>query len=291
MGPYLITRNITFLANLQFPQLRKVRNKQIKTRLRRLNISLWRRKKAVCPQVGLALRQNRESVSKQEANHESSIALESCIRLLTFFSTCTSLEEVCRRLVFDSRFKGSLVGAHLFRLEGNKELLLETGCGTELELGDSHLTLADGVIVPISPIRAQPELAKAGGFRALIVPVVRRSVPSAVLVLELSESAPDPIIDEGALRVLQVAGVFIYDSLPLRPPRQSGAVSLPVGWDLNERHHRILGLMKKGASNREIGLALSISESTVRQENIKIFRYLGVSTRQQASSVFVGDED
>ena len=51
---------------------------------------------------------------------------------------------------------------------------------------------------------------------------------------------------------------------------------------LSPRHFEILKFMKQGLTNREIGLKLSLSESTIRQENIKIFRFLNVGNRQEA---------
>lgn len=52
------------------------------------------------------------------------------------------------------------------------------------------------------------------------------------------------------------------------------------GATLNERELAILELIKQGKINSEIGLQLGYSESTIRQDTIKIYRKLGIRGRQ-----------
>jgi DNA-binding CsgD family transcriptional regulator len=52
---------------------------------------------------------------------------------------------------------------------------------------------------------------------------------------------------------------------------------------LTERALTILKHISLGRTNREIAVALTYSESTIKQETIKLFRALGVSTREEAA--------
>jgi len=56
----------------------------------------------------------------------------------------------------------------------------------------------------------------------------------------------------------------------------------PSGEELSERELEVLRLMAKGAANKEIGVELSIAQSTVKTHISTIFQKLGVNDRTQA---------
>ena len=89
----------------------------------------------------------------------------------------------------------------------------------------------------------------------------------------------------GALRTL-VSGETIWSKAELRSAR--GTIStgqLDDGADirLTEREVDVLGQMALGLTNKEIGMALSISYETVKEHVQHILRKLGVSDRTQAA--------
>lgn len=62
--------------------------------------------------------------------------------------------------------------------------------------------------------------------------------------------------------------------------RQEGAVTMLDG--LSERERAVLNWLTHGLSNKEIGLALSISPRTVQKHLQRIYQHLGVQTRAEA---------
>jgi len=56
----------------------------------------------------------------------------------------------------------------------------------------------------------------------------------------------------------------------------------PSGEELSERELEVLRLIAKGAANKEIGVELSIAQSTVKTHISTIFQKLGVNDRTQA---------
>ncbi|MEN9970582.1 MAG: hypothetical protein RLZZ229_790 [Actinomycetota bacterium] len=54
---------------------------------------------------------------------------------------------------------------------------------------------------------------------------------------------------------------------------------------ITHRQLRVLDEMAIGKTNGQIARALNLSESTIKQESVRIFKLLGVSTRQRAVSV------
>lgn len=60
---------------------------------------------------------------------------------------------------------------------------------------------------------------------------------------------------------------------------------LPVPDELSERQSLVLTLMAEQKTNAQISRIIGYSESTVRQETMAIFRYLGVHDRREAAKV------
>lgn len=68
-----------------------------------------------------------------------------------------------------------------------------------------------------------------------------------------------------------------------RPLSSGMSVSLDGGPMLSERQRQVLDLMGQGATYGQMALRLGYSESTVKQEAMRIFRKLGVRNRQEAA--------
>jgi DNA-binding CsgD family transcriptional regulator len=79
------------------------------------------------------------------------------------------------------------------------------------------------------------------------------------------------------------AAAAIFARLGVSPPPSLPAhASLPAG--LTQREAEVLRLVAGGASNREVGERLWISEATVRRHLANIFRKVGVGSRTAASA-------
>jgi ATP/maltotriose-dependent transcriptional regulator MalT len=89
--------------------------------------------------------------------------------------------------------------------------------------------------------------------------------------------------DHGESETHGDAAAAFFTSLGVSPPPgvQTHA-SLPAG--LTQREAEVLRLVAGGASNREVGERLWISEATVRRHLANIFRKLGVGSRTAASA-------
>jgi DNA-binding NarL/FixJ family response regulator len=86
-----------------------------------------------------------------------------------------------------------------------------------------------------------------------------------------------------ALRLVLAGGVYLPPDLlePMTPG--STATGTNAGEVMTERQREVLRLLVGGKSNKQIGTALDISESTVRVHVTALFRILGVSNRTEAS--------
>lgn len=85
-----------------------------------------------------------------------------------------------------------------------------------------------------------------------------------------------------ALRAIQNAGGLFMDSIGFRTIAASESAKDASPEDLTERQLEILIDMAHGKTNLVIAQGMILSESTIKQESVRIFRALGVGTRQQA---------
>ena len=78
-------------------------------------------------------------------------------------------------------------------------------------------------------------------------------------------------------------GAFYLESLDLGNAMTNGAGAIPASpEDLLARQLIILGHIQDGLVNLEIAKELMLSESTIRQETVRIYRALGVGNRHEA---------
>jgi DNA-binding NarL/FixJ family response regulator len=89
--------------------------------------------------------------------------------------------------------------------------------------------------------------------------------------------------DPGEAETHSNAAAALFARLGVSPPRSAQAqMALPAG--LTRRESDVLRLVASGASNRDVGERLWISEATVRRHLANIFRKLGVGSRTAASA-------
>ena len=88
--------------------------------------------------------------------------------------------------------------------------------------------------------------------------------------------------NHGAADTHRHAAAALFARLGVPPPSPPAHPPLPVG--LTMREGEVLRLVAGGASNRDVGDRMSISEATVRRHLANIFRKLGVGSRTAASA-------
>lgn len=101
------------------------------------------------------------------------------------------------------------------------------------------------------------------------VPALEALAPLLGLYVELT--SPSGLLPTPAAASLGSSEVDLEDFQPT--PGKEG---------LSKRQLRVLGMLAKKMSNREIALALDYSVSTIRLDTMAIFRYLGVESRREA---------
>mgnify|MGYP000844145722 CR=1 FL=1 len=191
---------------------------------------------------------------------------------------------------------------HPLLREGLRRILeFEEGIQVVAEVGDGQGAINIARSTPFDVLLMDLNMPGVDGLEACRV--IRREKPEiGILVLTVDDS------DEKVFQVLQlgVAGYLLKDVVPkdlvdsikkvyagepILAPSVTGklldqlaSTNTPKNnFGLSNRELEILTYVVKGASNKDIGLSLFISEKTVKNHLSNIFRKLEVEDRTQAA--------
>ena len=198
----------------------------------------------------------------------------------------TDPADLCRQIVHSDYVPATTRGCEIFYLDG-KSILRSVGsygisAGQKIGMSawdDSPLSEA----IREKRVVAGPIDVLGSSFDVIAVPFVTHGVPVGLMavVIEDKNYAIEPL--QEASELFFKLGAFYLESLDLGNTMASGTTPIPASpEDLSPRQLIILGRIQEGLVNLEIAKDLMLSESTIRQETVRIYRALGVGNRQEA---------
>lgn len=200
-------------------------------------------------------------------------------------SAASSSQDLCRRIVHHPVVGKDVSGACLYSLTntGNYVRLGSYGLIPIEELDNSN-QFEDNLLSQTINNREISLIQSAKDSSIIAIPGTKAGLPNGVLVVAIKGAVKD--LDE--LRgvdtfsiMTNALGLFIGGTgigkvksiEPSQNPRP-----------LTRRQLTILHGMVEGRTNQQIANELILSESAIKQEAVKIFRSLGVATRQDAAT-------
>ncbi len=143
----------------------------------------------------------------------------------------------------------------------------------------------------VGEVGSQNSTASHGAAKFVaVVPFITAGAPVGAMVLTLSDWPEGTEIlataeGEQLAELMSQLGGYYLQTNGITNGR--GLVEVPVsgsdGPVLTERQAVVLGFMAAGLTNAQIAVQLMLSESSIRQETVKIYRALGVNSRVEAS--------
>ena len=128
------------------------------------------------------------------------------------------------------------------------------------------------------------------GQAFVCLPLRYRGATSGGFGITFSRPIKDLGLDARIWEVFSAAGeVFLsksWSSELVRNPvpiNQYGEDALFAVGSLSERERQVLELVAEGKTNEQIARSMAYSTSTIKQDTIRIFRVLGVKTREEAA--------
>ena len=203
-------------------------------------------------------------------------------------ATSGAAAELARRLVHSPMVgNGDAVGAVFYIVTQAGDLDLIGSYGKVPNLGDD-LTIwaANPLAKAVADLKPHAELMpNHDGEEYLVasIPLLRGSDPIGVaaVVRRKNGVALASKLKPEAVRAIGNTYAIWLDSLGLKP--NTGPISLATQTDLTQRQLEILKEMAHGKTNAQIASQLILSESSIRQETVRIYRALGVGTRSEAA--------
>jgi len=225
-----------------------------------------------------------EELGSSDADIRLKRQMIAAAKVLDSILTSSGPAELCRQIVHSDYVPGSTRGCEIFYLDSKSIIRSVAKYG----LGAGH---SDGVSAwdnhPAAEAIREMKIT-AGDIHIdgkslgiIAVPFVTNGVPVGLISLILEERFPVSISLEMSELFFKL-GAFYLESLDF-----GGAMSsIPSGVmgkeELTSRQLVILSHIEKGMVNLEIAKILMLSESTIRQETVKIYRSLGVGNRHEA---------
>ena len=205
-------------------------------------------------------------------------------RVSQLYAQAANANDYCRRLTHDPDLGKGLLGTQLYALSNRGSLQLVGSYGIEAFDPQANLSLFEDH--PISEaINARTvwfgELDVQGRkLVTWVLPLIKGDVPVGA-----ATSVSDPKVkiqpfSKDAVVAAGNAGAVYLESLGLKnlfresQPKDES--------QLTDRQYEILLGMARGETNAQIAHQLILSESSIKQESVKIFKTLGVGSRQQA---------
>ena len=201
-----------------------------------------------------------------------------------------SIADFCRAIVHSEFTQNSVQGCHFYSLDSESHLNPVSGYGRTYL--DTEIALSAWDDDPLAECIRKKEFALQNPSRepdkgVLAIPLLKDSIPVGALALVLDAGVKGTPIHENLIPILSKLGTYCLTAFSGSNNPSIGNYSTQSreanGEDLTSRQIKILDLMAEGMVNVEIARELMLSESTIRQETVRIYRALGVPNRSEAA--------
>jgi DNA-binding CsgD family transcriptional regulator len=207
------------------------------------------------------------------------LALEFLENATGVITSSSDSYELCRNVVHGDFLGAGASGSQLVAIDQKGSLRVIASYGNSYPIPEG-LSLWDDN--PISKALGSKEVASFAWDSAFITvfPFYKSMAPVGGLVVVSGKKVAK--LEDSAKNVLAQLGAFYLDTNGLNikqgPVRAEGNPE-----ELTDRQRQVLGHMALGQTNAEIARVMLLSESTIRQETVRIYRSLGVNSRTEAS--------
>jgi DNA-binding CsgD family transcriptional regulator len=222
-------------------------------------------------------------LSITDTSKNSMGALSAALDALLFAS---SANDLCRTVVHGGFTGVETHGCHIYVLDHNSNLKQVAGYGL------AHASVVDELSAwddsPAAACIREKDLVfkaatKETGRSLICIPFLKDSIPVGCVCLTVSDGVNGVPEIPGLLTVVSKLGALYLETSGVKTSGRKDTSATTNGEDLTKRQIQILEMMSDGMSNVEIAREMLLSESSIRQETVRIYRALGVGGRAEAS--------
>jgi DNA-binding CsgD family transcriptional regulator len=207
---------------------------------------------------------------------------------IEILSQSSNAQDLCRRIAHAEFMDGFCHGVAAFLLDQRSILVEVANYGHSFDLGREEISTQDVNVLSKAVRSRQIAIESLDTATLYALPIELAGVTTGAFLFTLSEEVPSPVFSKQVTSMLSRLGGLFMDvkGLSLKPqssPRESDAAqSAASAQEMTTRQLKILHLMADGLTNAAISKEVLLSESTVRQETIRIFRIMNCHSRTEA---------
>jgi len=206
-------------------------------------------------------------------------------KVLESILSSTGPADLCRQIVHSSFVPNSTRGCELFYLDNKSVLRSIASYGLSVAQSKDLSAWDDS---PLSKAIREKRLLSGSALSdgkeltVIAMPFVSNGVPIGLAAVVLEDKDYKISISEDMANLFLKLGAFYIESLDFGNVSNGAGLTAVNPEDLTTRQMIILGHIQNGLVNLEIAKILMLSESTIRQETVRIYRALGAGNRQEA---------
>lgn len=219
--------------------------------------------------------------------------------LLRALNTSTTPSAFCKNLVHGLLIQEQAFAAHILYLGDNSRIQVLGAYGyTEQQTSDlassvwSDSPAAEAIRTKRS-LGFEREHSGAPGVRShnVVIPFIDASSPVGCLGIEFAKPYAPEIVGEVFQGVFNLCGLAALNRFVRRDGSAVEDLEAPVRLEskselaLTKRQLVVLSGMRDELSNAQIAEAMHLSESSIKQETVRLFRALGVRNRAEARRI------
>jgi DNA-binding CsgD family transcriptional regulator len=193
--------------------------------------------------------------------------------------------DLCRQIVHAGFAEGLVRGCALFFLD-SKSIIKPIASYGQSVGAESGLSAWDDSTLSESVrekgVRTGELVLDGKKLSLLAVPFIANGVPRGLVALVIDDAYFQVEFPKELANLISKLGAFYLDTLDFGNMTNGHTLAVVGPEDLTTRQLNVLSHIDSGLVNLEIAKILMLSESTIRQETVKIYRALGVGNRQEA---------
>ena len=219
---------------------------------------------------------------------EKNLELDAIRVGIEVLSQSTNAQDLCRRVAHADFMDGFCHGVAVFLLDQRSILVEVAAYGRSHDFGLGEISAWDDTVLSKAVRSRKIAVETTENATLYALPIELAGVTTGVFIFNLSKKVPNPVFSKQVTSMLSSLGGLFMDSkgLSLRPTSAQSATDAAgesaAVQELTTRQVQIIHYMADGLTNAEIAKIILLSESTVRQETIRIFRVLNCHTRTEA---------
>lgn len=212
--------------------------------------------------------------------------------LIHAVSNSFSASDFCRNLVHSVLNEHAATAALICKLSLDSNFAEVGSYGLDLDGLQEQLTsVFDTSPLAVAVRKHQTTFSESG--TEVAIPLEQGGLLSGGLLITFQEPRVKADLPSLLMDSLQIAGSHFIDKgrgVPNRAANTPSPTPQPVITELSTRQLQILNYLDQPLTYSQIGRILHVSESLVKQESGRVFRFLEVNTRKDAVAVALARE-